>query len=156
MDQEKKVTQAEGGEQAQGSPLSSVYPGESVRLAHRDVWVKPWGVKALTTEVPALLGRLMGKVAPLVELAKGGFTTEEILARIMVDASGETIEFVAWSAGLTEDEIGALSAEDFMKLARAVLRQNKGFFDQLGGLYADMGQKIGSEPEGSGSESSPP
>lgn len=149
--------EAEGGEAQAVSPLSSVYPGENVHVAGRDLWVRPWGVKALMTEVPALMGRLMAKLAPMFEMVKGGsLAAEDILQYMMTNSAGEVVEFVAWSVGVKTDEMEALSAGDFVRLARAVIRQNKDFFDQIGGLYADLGQEIVSGLGATGSRSSSP
>lgn len=148
-----ETNEAESG----ANPLSAVYTGEVVNLIGKDVRVRPWGVEALMTEVPAIFGRLLAKVAPLFELVKGNeLKAEDILSFLMQNTARELVEFVAWSVGMSEGDVRTLSAGDYLKLARAVVRQNKDFFDQLGGMYEDMGRPIASGLAGIGSRSSSP
>lgn len=144
---------AEG--EAAASPLSTVWPGESVRVAGRDIWVKPWGVKALMTEVPALIGGLMGKLAPVFEAVRNRATVgnEEILSLLMVNAGSELVDFVSKIVGLAPSEVEAMTAGEFTALLRAMVRQNSDFFDQLGGLYQELGRPIGSVLGATGSRS---
>jgi hypothetical protein len=133
-------------EQASASPLSAVWPGEAVSVSGRTVFVKPWGVKALMTEVPGLLGSLMGKLAPVYEAARAGGGNEAMLKVLMEQAGTELMDFVAVTVRLTPAELEAATAAEFVNLIRAVVRQNKDFFDSVSGLYSDLGRPIGNEP----------
>lgn len=126
------------------APFAAVFPGEVVLLETlgRPVTVAPWGVKALTQEVPALLGRILAKLGPIFQTAKAGVKADALTPMLLTQASAELVEFVAWTAKLTAAEIDALSAGDFLRLARAIVRQNNDFFDQLSGLYADLGRPL--------------
>ena len=136
------------------SPLSVIYPGEFVRVAGREVFVKPFGVKALMTEVPGLLGSLMGKLTPVYEAAKTGAGSEVILRALMESAGDDLVDFVARVVRLTPAELEAMTAAEFVSLLRAMVRQNADFFDQVGGLYSELGRPIANVLGGTGSQSS--
>lgn len=136
--------QAAGGE-AEASPLSVVYTGETIKLSVREkpILVKPWGVKALLHEVPAMFGGIMVKMAPLLQTMKeGNVSAATIVPMLMSHAGEEMLTFVAWSLGLTPVELKELSAAEFVMALRAVVRQNLDFFEQLSGLYQDLGRPV--------------
>ena len=144
----------EGDAEKQVSPLSAIYPGEAVVVAGRQVWVKPWGVKAIMTEVPGLFGSLMAKLVPVYETAKGGgIGNEQVLRVLMENAGAEVVDFVAKSVGLSLAETEAMTAGEFVAVLRAVIRQNADFFSNVGGLYQDLGRPIESAVGGTGSQS---
>lgn len=141
--EEKAGTQGDRQEEYTAeSPLRVLYPGESVRIAGRDVWVKPWGVKALMTEVPSVIGSLMGKLAPVYEAVRAKQGNEAILSALMVNAGDELVDFVGKTAGLSPADLEAATAGEFVGLLRAIIRQNGDFFGQVSGLYADLGKPI--------------
>lgn len=158
MDEEgvKEQETSEGEAAAAASPLSTVWPGEAVMVGGRQVWVKPWGVKALMTEVPGLVGSLMGKLAPVFEAVKNGAAlgSEDVLRVLMTNAGQEVMDFVCKVVKLSPAEVEAMTASEFVSLLRATVRQNADFFDQVGALYNDLGRPIGSALGGSGSQSS--
>lgn len=139
MEEEKQEQASEAA-----SPLAAVWPGEAVTVSGRKVWVKPWGVRALMTEVPGLLGSLMGKLAPVYSAARGGAGNEEMLRLLMLNAGNELVDFVAATVGLTPAEIEAATAAEFVNLMRAIVRQNHDFFVNVAGLYSDLQKPVGS------------
>lgn len=142
------------GEETGGHPLGAVYPGESVIVGGRQVWVKPWGVKALMTQVPGLVGSLMAKLAPVYEAFRGKMSNEVILRTLMTSAGEEIVDFVGKTVGLTDAELESLTAGEFVTLLTAILRVNGDFFDAMGGLYDQFARKIKSAPVATGSRSS--
>lgn len=140
--EEDKGTHGDKQEEAV-SPLAAVWPGEAVFVSGRTVWVRPWGVKALMTEVPGLLGSLMGKLAPVYEAARAGIGNEALLKALMQNAGSELVDFVAATVKLTPAEIEAMTAAEFVNVVRAIVRQNKDFFDSVAALYSDLGRPIG-------------
>jgi hypothetical protein len=140
MSPEMAEVQGQRGEAAEASPLSAVFPGETIDVPSigRPVTVAPWGARALMHEVPVLLGRLMAHIAPIAEQMRGGAGDLEALPALTQGAAGELFDLVCWSAKLTPAEQERLSAADFARLARAVVRQNKDFFAELAALYADV------------------
>lgn len=130
---------------AEASPLSVVYPGEYVQLSVRaePVLVRPWGVKALLHEIPAMFAGIMAKLAPSLKSLKGGTFSVEVVVPVLISQAGtELLTFIAWTAKLTPDEVESLSMTEFTKLLRAVVRQNQDFFEQLRGLYGDLGRPV--------------
>src|SRR3972149_5964001 len=132
------------GEEPDHSSLT-LFPGETVDLISRmPIHINPWGTRQLVQDVPVLIGRVMGKLAPLRDLIKSGdLESAEIIGQFMKQAAGELISLIAWTAKMTEEEFYDLPAGDSMRIMRAVMRQNKDFFAQLAGLYGDLGVDLG-------------
>lgn len=152
----RRPKNGETGTPEPGSPLQDVFPGETVVLSDgRSITVTPWGFHALVHEVPALLGGLMAKLAPLQQALRGQ-GAETILPIVLSRAAAEVADLVAWSCGIEREALDALKASDALKLTRAVVRQNRDFFGELQDLYADLRVEIGSSGTPSTSPSSAP
>lgn len=147
------------GETAE-SPLQDIFPGETVTLRDgRTVVVAPWGFKALMREVPAILGRLMVKLAPLQSALKGalgGTGIDFVLPVLLEQASDEIVDLAAWSVGFSREDFSALGAADGLKLMNAVFRQNRDFFDELVGLARNLMAARSVVPASSGTPSTSP
>ncbi len=130
-------------EAAGAASLSDVFPGETVRLRSlgRDVLVREWGAAALVREVPAKMGRIMARLVPFAGQMRGG-GLERILPAFLSAAGEDFAGLVLWSAGLEEAELQRISGGDLMKIAAAVVRQNRDFFAALGGLWAALGIEL--------------
>ncbi|MDR7496846.1 MAG: hypothetical protein QN174_07805 [Armatimonadota bacterium] len=134
----------ERGETPESSPLTAVFPGEAVDCPSigRLVVVRPWGGEELAHEVPALLGRMAAKVAPLARqlqaLRAGGDVEPEAMALLFQAIGREVFDLVCWTGKVTSAERQQLSAADTLRLMRAGLRQNADFFGEAGGLYDEL------------------
>lgn len=130
------------------SPLTDVFPGEAVVLSNGQiVTVRPWSAHQVIHEIPALLGRLFARLAPL-----SGFTTGDPgwlmanLPGVLSVATVEAAEIIRHSTGLPEEvfttppppEGSGIYADEFMALLEAVVRQNRSFFGRLANLRALM------------------
>lgn len=147
MGADVKEEKAAGGDTQ--SPLASVFPGEVVLLrSGKSLTVKPWGMEALTREVPSLLGKVFARMGSVAEIVKSGIGAEALVPVLMESMGAELRSLAAWSAGMAPEEFDSLGAADGLRVIRAVLRQNLDFFGELAGLYQDLRREL---PGASGS-----
>lgn len=133
----------EAAAQAPAETLSQVFPGEAVELRSigRTVVVSEWGARALVQEVPAKLGRIMGRLGPLAGQLRGA-GIEQVLPPLFQAAGQDIADLVLWSAGVEPEALDRLTAGELVRLTAAVVRQNRDFFAGLWDLYALLGREL--------------
>lgn len=130
-------------EKSAAASLSDVFPGEAVELRSlgRTVIVSEWGAAAVVREVPARLGRVMARLVPFSGELRARGVVEAL--PVILRAGGEDFAgLVLWSAGLEESLLERITAGELVRLAAAVVRQNRDFFDELGRLLDAAGVKL--------------
>lgn len=143
-----EVDQVSAQDQTSGAaedaaPLASLFPGETVTLSTgRVLVVRPWGMRALTHEVPTLVGRVLAKIEPVRASLQAGATGDDLMPMLLAAAGEDFMGLIAWTIGFTQEEMDALDAADGMRLVRAVFRVNRGFFAEVIGLYNDFGREV--------------
>jgi hypothetical protein len=123
-------------------PVPTVlFPGEVVTITNGTRFtVRPWGVKALSRDIPDIFGRILGHVSGL-----SSTSVESIVAVLVANSMAEVIELVAFTCGVDKERDllrDDVLAEDLLALLVATVRQNKGFFERLSELREVFGRDL--------------
>lgn len=136
--------------------FGDIYPGEAVALSTGEVLtVSPLSAHAVIHEVPALIGKLMGKIGPYREQLKDGDVPPELLAV----GAAELAQLVCHVTGLDPKRLSSpppegIWAEEAVDLLLALMRQNRGFFAKLSEVLAFARSELGSSGRASSPRSS--
>ncbi len=137
--------------------LKSILPGETVVLTSGlTVTIRPWGVRALTTQVPVLLGRLFAKLRPLADVGQitdPAWLMKELPQRFP-DAAQEFIPLVRFTTKLPDEcfeedpppDGRGLWGEDLLMLIEGIFTANRSFFVRLTSLRTRIREELSGPP----------
>jgi hypothetical protein len=139
------------------SPFNAIFPGQSIALSTGEILtIGPLSAYAITHEVPALIGRLMTKVAPIRAAIADRESFAEHLPEILAAASTELTALICHVTGLDPSRLSApppqgIRGDELLDVILLFLQENAGFFDRLGRLRDFARKELA--PSGPGSSS---
>ncbi len=135
MAETEVLTEAKGEEK--NSPLADLFPGRTFKISTGQVvTIRKWSAREVIHEVPAILGRLLLRVAgPLKAASQDPESALTIVPIMLGGAAGEVSELLAFTTSTPIGTLENLPADEFLMLVRTMIEENVNFFAEVAKIY---------------------